>query len=161
MSVACDRSVVFSGVSSTNKTDRHDITEIIVESGVKHNKDQHMICQGHMKVVMISNTLFMKQYICLPNFISKRWQYGHENYHKIHLFDLDIQGIWRSWWSKYHKSISKDKRVTAWTRLFEYKKNWKKSPIKTICLPSFIRWRGEIIFSCWIFKSEQTSFHNI
>jgi hypothetical protein len=25
-------------VSSTNKTDRHDITEIFVESGVKHHK---------------------------------------------------------------------------------------------------------------------------
>jgi len=34
-------------VSSTNKTDRHDITEIIVESGVKHHKtnihDKHLL----------------------------------------------------------------------------------------------------------------------
>ena len=33
LSVTCDRSVVFSGtpVSSTNKTDRHDITEILLQ----------------------------------------------------------------------------------------------------------------------------------
>jgi hypothetical protein len=30
LSVTCDRSVVFSG-SSTNKTDRHDITEILLK----------------------------------------------------------------------------------------------------------------------------------
>jgi hypothetical protein len=28
----------FSPVSSTNKTDRHNITENIVESGIKHHK---------------------------------------------------------------------------------------------------------------------------
>jgi hypothetical protein len=43
--VICDRSVVFSGysagpVSSTNKTDCHNITEIfnLVESGVQHHQ---------------------------------------------------------------------------------------------------------------------------
>ena len=47
----------------------------------------------------------------------------------------DVKVTWRSWRSmtthlmikhlhtKWHKSISKDKRVTAWTRLFEYKQN--------------------------------------
>jgi len=36
----CDRSVVFSGppVSSTNKIDNHDITEILFESGGKHHQ---------------------------------------------------------------------------------------------------------------------------
>ena len=42
MSVTCDRSVVFSGysVSSTIKTDRHDITEILLKmtlSTINHN----------------------------------------------------------------------------------------------------------------------------
>ena len=53
LSVTCDRSVVFaaSSVSSTNKTDRHETTEIwnIVESGVKHhqtNKQTYYIVDG-------------------------------------------------------------------------------------------------------------------
>jgi hypothetical protein len=54
------------------------------------------------------------------NFIT-RLQYGHENDPKIQLFDLDFQVIWGSWWymthliiiqlnTKYHKSMSKDKK---------------------------------------------------
>jgi vacuolar-type H+-ATPase subunit I/STV1 len=39
LSVTCGRSVVFLGtlVSSTNNTDRHDIAQNIVESGIKHH----------------------------------------------------------------------------------------------------------------------------
>jgi len=39
LSVTCDRSVVFSGtpVSSTNKADRHDITEILLKVKVTLN----------------------------------------------------------------------------------------------------------------------------
>ena len=39
LSVTCSRSVVFSryAVSSTNKTDHHDITANIVESGIRHH----------------------------------------------------------------------------------------------------------------------------
>jgi hypothetical protein len=56
-------------------------------------------------------------------------------YPKFNYFTLrsEVKVMWRSWWSmtkhrmiihlhtKYHKSISKDKRVTAWTKLFGYK----------------------------------------
>ena len=58
-------------------------------------------------------------------------------FHKINYLTLrsEVKDMWRSWWSiaqhimiiqlhtKYHKSNSKDKSVTTWTRLFEYKKN--------------------------------------
>jgi hypothetical protein len=37
LSVACGRSVVFSG-SSTNKTDRHDITEILLKVALNTRK---------------------------------------------------------------------------------------------------------------------------
>jgi hypothetical protein len=44
--VTCDRSVVFpcTPVSSTNKTDCHEITEILFESGVKHHKPNQLYC---------------------------------------------------------------------------------------------------------------------
>ena len=108
MSVGCDRSGVY----------YHDIEK---------STYVYMIWQGQMKVVMIINTLFVAMYLD-TNFISKGLHYRHENDPLIHLFDLDIQDIWRSWWymkhhliilrlhTKYHKS--KDKRVTAWIREF-------------------------------------------
>jgi hypothetical protein len=46
-------SVVSSGtpVSSTNKTDRHDITEYIVVSGINHH-NPNLLCNGLMYLVM-------------------------------------------------------------------------------------------------------------
>jgi hypothetical protein len=70
----------------------------------------------------------------------------------------EVKVMWRSWWSitqhimiiqlhtKYHKYNSKDKRVTAEQGHLSIKRiRRRKSPIKTICLPSFLRWRREII----------------
>jgi hypothetical protein len=37
----------------------------------------------------------------------------------------------------------------------------RKSPTKTICVPSFLRWKGEIICSSWTFKSVKTCCLNI
>jgi hypothetical protein len=59
--MTCDRFVVFSGapVSSTNKTDCHDIiTEIlIVESGIKHHKP-------NQPITTLSNFSATKIYPC-------------------------------------------------------------------------------------------------
>ena len=49
ISVTCDRSVVSSGtpVSYTNKTDRHDITEILWKVALSTiNKHSNVICQS-------------------------------------------------------------------------------------------------------------------
>jgi hypothetical protein len=69
----------------------------------------------------------------------------------------EVKVMWRSWWSithhimiiqlhtKYHKSNSKDKSVTAEQGCLSIKRiRRRKSSIKTICLPSFLRWRREI-----------------
>ena len=43
LSVTCGRSVIFSGYSCTNKTDRHDITDILLKMALKHNKPKSNI----------------------------------------------------------------------------------------------------------------------
>ena len=55
LSVTCDRSVVFSG-SSTNKIDRHDITEILLTvalNAIKQNKQSTLLRQGFLKNPLI------------------------------------------------------------------------------------------------------------
>ena len=111
-------------VSSTDKTDRHDISEILLKVALS------TITTNIYNMARSHEGRDSWQYIFIPNFISNTWHYGHENDPKIHLFDLDIQGIWRSWWyithhlmiiqlhTKYHTSMTKDKKVTAMKRKF-------------------------------------------
>jgi hypothetical protein len=58
--VTCDRSVVFSGysglsVSSTNKIDRHYITEILLKVALKHHKPQCYVIKFKLLVVFSTN----------------------------------------------------------------------------------------------------------
>ena len=58
--MTCDRSVVFSGysglsVSSTNKIDRHYITEILLKVALKHHKPQCYVIKFKLLVVFSTN----------------------------------------------------------------------------------------------------------
>jgi hypothetical protein len=50
LSVTCDRSVVLSGYSSTNKTDRHARTEILLKVALKHHKPKSKTFLGQLSL---------------------------------------------------------------------------------------------------------------
>jgi hypothetical protein len=49
LSVTCDRSVVFYGYSSTNKTDRHDITEILLKVALNTINHKPFLTSEHIQ----------------------------------------------------------------------------------------------------------------
>ena len=56
MSVTCNRSVVFSrysGVSSTNQDDRHDIAEIFWKRRFKHYKPNHLLITVSLSYLLV------------------------------------------------------------------------------------------------------------
>jgi len=59
MSVTCDRSVVFPGtpVSSMNKTDRHDITDILLKVALNTINLNQFLCQKTITSVYKYNYL--------------------------------------------------------------------------------------------------------
>jgi hypothetical protein len=82
LSVTCDRSVVFSG-SSTNKIDRHDITEILLTvalNAIKQNKQSTLLRQGgrlpRKSVELACMVTFEQKYNCQYHLSSseRKWQ---------------------------------------------------------------------------------------